>query len=236
MVFVDEVHGLGKDCEEFLYGALDEGLVSVILRDGVRARPVRVRLEPFTLVAATTKLGALSEAFRSRFRLRERLEPYGEEDIAEVVVRAAARLGTAASPEAAREVARRSRGTPREAIRILERARDIAQLAMAPGIELAHVGHAAERLGIDERGLDRVEVAALQLLLALGRPLGIEALAARLGVDLETFRSVHEPWLERSGFIERTDRGRAATEEARKLYGAKAEAAAARGARGPIAA
>ena len=94
------------------------------------------------------------------------------------------------------------------------------------GRELAHVVHAAERLGIDGRGLDRVEVAALRLLLALRRPLGIEALAARLGVDLATYRDVHEPWLERSGLVERTERGRVATEKARALYGGKATAAA----------
>jgi holliday junction DNA helicase RuvB len=218
-ILVDEIHNLAKACEEFLYGALEDRVVEAVLREGGRTRAVKIRLEPFTLVGATTRLGELSEPFRSRFRLRERLEPYGEEELSEVVVKAAARLGTSASAEAAREVARRSKGTPREAIRILERARDVAQVSAAQGIGLVHVDHAAERLGIDERGLDRVDRKALKLLLVRGRPMGIGAIASRLGMDLETFRDVHEPWLERSGLIERTEWGRIATEEARKLYG-----------------
>ena len=139
-----------------------------------------------------------------------------------MVTRAARKLGTEVSPEAALEVARRSRGTPRESIRILERARDIAQVEAAPVILLAHVGQAAERLGIDRHGLDRVERAAVRLLIERGRPLGRESLAARLGVDLETYRDVHEPWLERSGLVERTELGRVATPKANDLYGARA--------------
>jgi Holliday junction DNA helicase RuvB len=179
---------------------------------------VRIRIEPFTLVAATTRVGALSAPFRSRFRHVERLEPYGEEEIATVVKGVAVRLGTVVSPEAAREVARRARGTPREAMRILDRARDVAQMSGVRWISLAHVGQAAERLGIDEHGLDRVEQAAVRLLIERGRPMGREALAARLGVDLETYRDVHEPWLERSDLVERTEAGRVATAKSRALY------------------
>jgi hypothetical protein len=170
-------------------------------------------------LTATTRVGALSAPFRARFRHIERLEPYGEEEIAEVVMGAAMRLGTGVSPEAAREVARRSKGTPREAMRILDRARDIAQLSRVTRISLAHVGQAAERLGIDKHGLDRVEQAAVRLLVRRGRPMGREALVARLGIDIETYRDVHEPWLERSDLIERTEAGRIATRKARALYG-----------------
>jgi len=230
-LLIDEIHALEKDCEECLYTAMDDGTVSVVLRQGARTRIVRVRLEPFTLVGATTRLGALCEPFRARFRIRERLEPYVDEDLAEVVVRAAGRMGTEASPEAAREVARRSKGTPREALRILERALDVTQLSEASSIESDHVVQAAERLGIDRHGLDPVERRAVKLLLRLGRPLGEEALAARVGVDRGTFHEVHEPWLERAGLIERTERGRVATEEARRLYGR--EAGADSGARSP---
>jgi Holliday junction DNA helicase RuvB len=218
-VFIDEIHSLAHACEECLYPALEDGVVHLVLREGARNRALCVRLEPFTLIGATTRPGALSEPFRARFRLRERLEPYAEEELAEVVVTAGARLGTAPSSEAAREVARRARGTPREAIRILERARDVAQLAAAPGIDVAHVVHAAARLGIDEHGLDPVDRRAVKLLLRLGRPVGVDALTAKLGVDIETFRQVHEPWLERSGLLERTERGRTATEKAREVYG-----------------
>jgi Holliday junction DNA helicase RuvB len=143
-------------------------------------------------------------------------------------------------------VARRAKGTPREAIRILKRARDVARLSAeattdlahvvqdgAPAIRLAHVVQAAERLGIDRHGLDRVEQAAVRLLVERGRPVGVEALAGRVGVDRETFRDVHEPWLERSGLIERTERGRVATGEALELYGAEAEGRTVRRAREP---
>jgi Holliday junction DNA helicase RuvB subunit len=129
---IDEIHRLEEACQESLYSALEDGVLDVILREGGKTRAVRVRLEPFTLVGATTRPGKLSPPLRDRFRLQERLDPYGESELAEVVAKAAARLGATASPEAALEVARRARGTPRLAIRLLERARDVAQLALAP--------------------------------------------------------------------------------------------------------
>jgi len=225
-LFIDEVHSLEKACEGSLYGALEDGVVGVALREAGRggtvraaSRAVRIRLEPFTLVSATTRPGALSKPFRARFRHLKRLDAYEEGELAEVVERTAGRLGTTVSREAALEAARGSKGTPREAVRILERARDVAQLSGASGIDLAHVGQAAERLGIDEHGLDRVEEAAVKPLVARGRPMGREALSARLGVDLETFRNVHEPRLERTGLVERTEAGRVATPKAEELYG-----------------
>ena len=294
-LFIDEVHGLGTACEEALYPALEDSRVDVVLRDRSWTRTIRVRLEAFTLVGATTRLGALSEPFRARFRLRERLEPYGEEELAEIVARAAARLGSPVTAAAAREVARRSRGTPREAIQLLERARDIVQVSAAPEVspmsqvsvdpepnlahvgqmhhlsshaataqisdlvktgkmnsstydnsqaapkgkraagsaarqspviraaqvvEASHVAEAARRAGIDERGLGREEREIVRLLLCRGKPMGLEAIASRLGLDLETLRDVHEPWLERAGLVERTVHGRIATDKARAWYGA----------------
>ena len=219
LLFLDEIHGLAKACQEFLYPALEDGVVDVVLREGGKTRALRVRLEPFTLVGATTQPGMLCRPFRDRFRLRERLEPYGEEELVGVVVKAAVRLRPPATPESAREVARRAKGTPREAIRTLERARDIAQVSGAPGIEVDHVIQAAERLGIDGRGLDPVDRGAVKLLLRRGRPTGIKSIAAKLGIDLETYEDVHEPRLERSGLVERTPEGRIATEKARDLYG-----------------
>ena len=201
-------------------------MTDVVLREGGRTRAVRVRLEPFTLMGATTRLGKLSAPLRSRFRLLERLEPYGEAELAGVVEKAAGRIGTTVSPQAAREVARRSKGTPREAIRILGRARDVAQLAGATVIELAHVVQAAERLGIDERGLDPVDREVVALLLRRGKATALDAIAKRIGMDPETYGVVHEPWLERAGLLERTRDGRVATEEARKLYGARVKSGA----------
>jgi Holliday junction DNA helicase RuvB subunit len=281
-LFIDEIHGLGTACEEALYPALEDGRVDVVVRDRSRTRTIRVRLEPFTLVGATTRLGALSEPFRARFRLKERLEPYGEEELAEIVARAAGRLGSPVTFEAAREVAARSRGTPREAIQLLERARDIAQdsetaqvmdsseadlahvgqehglspYAVTPPIvnvslrpkstdatydsgksaragaeaakprlrrvhvvHAAHVREAAERAGLDERGLSREDRAVVRLLLERDAPMGLEAIASRLALELQTLRDVHEPWLERSGLVERTVHGRVATERARAWYG-----------------
>jgi holliday junction DNA helicase RuvB len=218
---IDEIHALGKELEEFLSSAMDDGAVGVVLRQGARTRIVRVRLSPFTLMGTTTVLGDLSEPFRSRFQLIERLDAYSEESLAEVTSRAAMRMGTVVDLVAAREIARRARGTPRAALRILERARDVSQVVGATSIESAHVVRAAESLGIDLHGLDDVDRKALRLLLALGRPMGEEALSARLGVDRRTFHEVHEPFLERRGLIERTERGRMATEEARRLYGVR---------------
>ncbi len=390
MLFIDELHRLDPACEESLYSALEDGTVSLVVRQGSRSRLLRVRLERFTLVGATTRLGAIAEPFRARFRHRERLEPYSEAELSEVVLKASARLGTPASPEAAREIARRSKGTPREAIRILEVARDLVQVEAAvassprdtleafEGISVAHVGQdaaisagavespesavahlghdidragaaqhetgehrerepsasegssvltvepvrhvetpcedapvahvgqdaaisadvisrrgtsvahvgqepvptplagspresggdaaaqvriagggvpagparqaandkecplplarkgpclsashvvdAAGRLGIDEWGLDPAEQSVVRFLARSGRAVGVEALASRLGLDLESLRDVHEPWLERAGLLERTERGRVATAKARAIYGDAARA------------
>jgi len=221
-LFLDEIHSLSASCQEFLYTALQERAVDVILREGTRSRKVRVRLEPFTLVGATTELGSLKRAFRDRFPLRERLDLYGEEDLAGVVVKAGARLGRPVTPEASREVARRSKGTPRVAISLLGRARDAAQLAGAPEIGLAHVVQAAEQLGIDGWGLDHDDRKALQALIRRGKPIGARSLAAKVGIDLDTYLEVHEPWLERLGLIERTPEGRMATPKAREFYGVRA--------------
>jgi len=215
ILFIDELHALGSDSEELLYSAMKECVVSVHQGGGIE----RLALEPFTLVGATTCPGALSEPFRSRFGIHLRLEHYGEEDLAELVIRAAEGMEIAATAQAAREIARRARGTPREALRILDRSRDVAELTGSRVLDLAHVGEAAGRLGIDLNGLDPVDRKAVKLLLKLGRPIGQEALAARLGIDRATFHEVHEPYLERLGLIERTERGRVATEEARRLYG-----------------
>jgi len=218
-LFIDEIHGLEKPCQECLYTALEDGFVSLLLEDGAQTTPLNLRLEPFTLVGATTHRGALAKPFRRRFKHCFALKPYKVEELAQVVLRAAAKLGLQVTPEAALAVARRGRETPAEAIQLLEHARDVAQAASAEVIEAAHVVQTAEELGIDENGLDETEQEAVKLLVARKTPLGVEALAARLGVDRETYREVHEPWLERIGLTERTDRGRFATEEARALYG-----------------
>jgi len=189
-----------------------------MLREGPRSHKVRLRLDPFTLVGATTELGALPRAFRDRFPLQESLDLYGDEDLAGVVVKAGARLKRSVTPEASQEMARRSKATPRVAISLLRRSRDLAQLAGAPEVGLVHVVQAAEQLGIDERGLGKLDRAVVRLLVRRRKPTGARAIAARLGIDLETYLNVHEPWLEHLGLIERTPEGRIATEKARELY------------------
>jgi Holliday junction DNA helicase RuvB len=217
--FIDEIHRLTKVCEECLYSALEDGVVDVLVAHGSQMRTIRIVLECFTLVGATTQLCALSEPFRSRFKLQERLEFYSEDELAEVIQRAAPRLGTAVSPEAAGAVARRARGIPREALRLLERVRDVAQSSPGGEIDVRHVDEVGERLGIDKNGLGPDDREILQVLISQGRPMGIEAISATLRMDPNTVKLVHEPYLVERGYIVRGARGREATSKARFHYG-----------------
>jgi Holliday junction DNA helicase RuvB len=191
----------------------------VLLAQGARTRTVRVVLAPFTLVGATTEPEALAEPFRARFRLQERLQFYGEAEIAAVVERAAPQLGAGASPEACAEIARRARGIPREALRLLERARDVMQVAAGAAIVPEHVLDAAARLGIDAEGLSLEERRIAQVLVERGRPMGIEAIAATLRLPSRTVRQVFEPYLVARGYLVRSSRGREATLKARGRFG-----------------
>jgi Holliday junction DNA helicase RuvB len=216
VLFIDEVHRLPGACEECLHSALEDGAIDVVVTDGSRSRTLRIALEPITIIAATTELGALAEPFRARFRLQETLEPYGLEDLALVVERAAPRLGVSVSAPAVRAIARRSRRTPREAVRLLERARDLATVAGRTAVEESDVEEAAQRLGIDADGLGPDDRRILALLLSRGRPLGLEAMAAALRLDPLTVKHVHEPYLVEEGYVHRGPRGREATARARR--------------------
>jgi len=229
--FIDEIHRLPVFCEECLYSALEDGVVDVVLAQaqGARTRTLRIVLLPFTLVGATTALAALAEPFRARFKLEERLEFYGEAEIRAVVERAAPRLSALVNAEACVAIARRARGTPREALRLLERARDLAQAsARAPekaSVEARHVEDAAERLGIDSEGLRVEEQRILEVLLARGRPMGIESIAATLRLDPLAVRLVHEPYLVGQGYVARGFHGREATAKARLRFASNRAAA-----------
>ena len=228
ILFIDEIHRLTAACEECLYAPMEDWALDLVLAQGTRLRTIRILLERFTLVGATTRLGSLSEPFRARFKLEERLELYGEEDLAEVVLRAARSTGVGCSGvavtlEAAQAMARRGRGTPREALRLLERARDAAQVRGGGGsttstIELEHVEEAAERLGIDGEGLGVDDRKILELLCAEDRPMGLQAMASTLGMDPVTLELVSEPYLLAKGYIARGPRGREATAKARSRY------------------
>jgi Holliday junction DNA helicase RuvB len=217
--FIDEIHRLPLSCSECLHEALEDGVLEVFVAQGLRMRAFTIRLERFTLVGATTELGSLPEPFRARFAIEERIEPYDEEALARIIERAAVRLRSSATEEVSRAVARRSRGTPREAIRLLKMARDVAQRDGARAIDRAHVEEAAARLGIDPEGLRIEERRLIEVLIARGAPMGIEALAATLRMDPGTVRRVHEPCLAERGYIVRTPRGREATEKARQRFG-----------------
>ncbi len=215
--FIDEIHGLSGKCQELLYSALQEGFLETLVADptSARVRTLRIRLEPFTLVAATTAPGALSESLRGRFALIERLENYTEGEIVEIVCRAARRGGYALDRAGALEIARVARGVPREALRILGQARKLAVVAGRTMITDDDVETARRMFALDEAGLTKEERSIVDLLLDRGKPTGIEAIAELLGMDANVIRALHEPWLLRAGFIDRTERGRVATERAR---------------------
>ena len=221
ILFIDEIHSIPRVGSECLHGALEDGAVDIQVFEGARSRMLRIALEPFTVVGATMEAGKLTRALRSRFKLEERLSPYTLLELEEVARRGAARLGFPASQDAAREVARRARGTPREALRLLEWARDVAQVGRSATLERAHVVEAAERRGLDGAGLLEAEREILDLLWRAQRPVGIEAIAATLGLDLEEVRAVHEPFLLRAGLIRRTPLGRELTVKGRKASEAR---------------
>ncbi|MCC6781679.1 MAG: Holliday junction branch migration DNA helicase RuvB [Planctomycetes bacterium] len=214
VLFVDEIHRLPRVVEEYLYSAMEDQAIDVVLDPGPSGRSVRIALEAFTLVGATTREGMLTGAFRSRFGLVERLEPYPDKDL-EVILRAAAkRLGMPIETLAAAELARRSRGVPRIALRLLRRMRDVAQLAAANAIDLATTRAGLTRLGIDELGLEDMDRKLLRALIERAAPTGIKTLAAMIEEAEDTIEDVFEPHLLRIGLIARTPQGRVATARA----------------------
>jgi Holliday junction DNA helicase RuvB len=223
VLFIDEIHGLRQPVTECLHTAMEDRFILPLVAERGHARSLRVELEPFTLVGATMEPGILPDAFRARFGIRVRLEPYVNEALARIVEKAARAPGLEISPAAAMAIARRSRGTPREALRLLWRARDAAQVASseplhhpAPSlIEASHVEESARLLEIDPDGLGAEDRRILEVLVARGRPMGLQTLAAMTGIDEATIRYFHEPYLLRKGYVIRTARGREATIEAR---------------------
>jgi Holliday junction DNA helicase RuvB len=213
ILFVDEIHRLSPVVEEYLYPALEDFTVDILLDRGPSARSLKLNLERFTLVGATTRAGLLSAPLRARFGVTFRLDYYGPEDLATIVHRSAGILGVEIAPDAAVELARRSRGTPRVANRLLRRVRDFA-LIKADGVVTLPVTHEALRLlGIDERGLDEMDRRLLDALIVKyqGGPVGLNTLAVVVGEEADTLEDVYEPFLVQEGFVKRTPRGREAT-------------------------
>jgi len=210
VLFIDEIHRLNPAVEEVLYPAMEDFELDLVIGEGPAARTVRIELQPFTLVGATTRLGLLTTPLRDRFGIPTRLEFYTEGELHEIVTRNAHKLGAPAEPDGAREIARRARGTPRIAGRLLRRVLDFAVVEGEGRITRAIADNALTRLGVDHRGLDGADRRYLRLIAEhyMGGPVGIETLSAALSESRDALEEVIEPFLLQQGLIQRTPRGR----------------------------
>ena len=210
VLFIDEIHRLNANVEEILYPAMEDFAYDIIIGKGPSARSLRLDLPKFTLVGATTRMGLLTGPLRDRFGIKEQLELYTPEDLSEIIVRSAGILDIHITPEGAREIASRSRGTPRIANRLLRRVRDYAQVKANGVIEASTASDGLGMLQIDELGLDAVDRRILSAMIEKfgGRPVGLDTIAAATGEDSSTIEDVYEPYLLQLGFIARTPRGR----------------------------
>ncbi|MDT8438895.1 MAG: Holliday junction branch migration DNA helicase RuvB [Wenzhouxiangellaceae bacterium] len=224
VLFVDEIHRLSPVVEEVLYPAMEDYRIDIIIGEGPAARSIQLDLPRFTLVGATTRAGLLTSPLRDRFGIVERLEFYDVDDLARIVQRSAGILGIACDAAGAAEIARRSRGTPRIANRLLRRVRDYAQVRAEGHIEHAVARAALEMLQVDAEGFDQLDRRLLHLLLDQfeGGPVGVESLAAALSEERGTIEDVIEPYLIQQGFLVRTARGRMATRKTWQHLGLKA--------------
>lgn len=221
VLFIDEIHRLSKNVEEILYPALEDYTLDIIIGKGPSARSIRLDLPKFTLIGATTKAGSLTTPLRDRFGIVSRLELYSVEDLKKIVKRSAKILDVEIEGQAAEEIARRSRGTPRIANRLLKRVRDYAIVLGDGNIDLKITKLALNKLEIDELGLDEIDRKLLDTMIVkyAGKPVGIEALAVTIGEEVDTIEDVYEPYLIQIGFISRTLRGRVVLPPAYKHLG-----------------
>ena len=221
VLFIDEIHRLSKSVEEILYPALEDFTLDIMIGTGQTAKSIRIDLPKFTLIGATTKAGSLTTPLRDRFGIVERLELYNVEQLKTIVKRSSKILGISIEDKAAEEIARRSRGTPRIANRILKRVRDYAVVLGDGVISLKMAKHALNKLEIDGLGLDELDRKILETIIFNfnGGPVGIETIATTVGEEVATIEDVYEPYLIQIGFISRTLRGRIALEPAYKHIG-----------------
>ena len=221
VLFIDEVHRMSPVIEEILYPALEDFELDIVIGQGPSARSVKVPLQPFTLIGATTRAGLLTAPLRSRFGIVHRLDFYTEADLTEIVMRSARILGVAIDPESTAEIARRSRGTPRIANRLLRRVRDFAEVR-ADGKITNEVCHSALRLlEVDEHGFDDGDRRLLRTIIDKfgGGPVGLNSLAAAISEEKDAIEDMYEPYLIQIGFLDRTSRGRVATARAYQYFG-----------------
>ena len=213
--FIDEIHRLSSVVEEYLYSAMEDFTIDIMLDKGPSARSVQLTLNPFTLIGATTRLGNLTSPMRDRFGVVLRLDFYEEKNLMEIIMRSANILEIEIHEDGAREIASRSRGTPRIANRILRRARDFAQIKSNGVINMDVAKDSLNRLGIDTNGLDDMDRRILTALVKKfnGGPVGLESLGVAISEDARTIEEVYEPYLIKEGFIQRTSRGRKALDK-----------------------
>lgn len=215
LLFVDEIHRLNRQVEEVLYPAMEDYVIDIVIGKGASARSIRLDLPKFTLVGATTRAGMLTAPLRDRFGVVHRLEFYTVDELTEIVLRSAHVFHVAIDREGAREIARRSRGTPRLANRLLKRVRDFAEVKYDGNITLSVANFALDLLEVDKYGLDNTDRSLLLAMIETfqGGPVGLDTLAACIGEDSGTIEDVYEPFLIQNGFLARTPRGRIVTEK-----------------------
>ncbi|QKY69566.1 Holliday junction branch migration DNA helicase RuvB [Lentibacillus sp. CBA3610] len=225
VLFIDEVHRLPRSVEEILYPAMEDFFIDIVIGDGPSARSVRIDLPPFTLVGATTRAGLLSAPLRDRFGIMSRLEFYEANELCDIVERTSEIFETTITHEAAAEIARRSRGTPRIANRLLKRIRDISQVKGEEEISLKTTDYALDMLQVDDAGLDHIDHKLLTGIIEgfQGGPVGLDTIGATIGEESQTIEDVYEPFLLQIGFIQRTPRGRVVTPKAYQHLGIRNE-------------
>ena len=221
VLFIDEIHRMAPSIEEILYPAMEDYELDIMIGQGPGARSVKVPVQRFTLVGATTRTGLLTSPLRARFGIVHRLDFYTEHDIHEIVLRSARILGVPIAPDAATEIARRSRGTPRVANRLLRRVRDYAQVRADGTISPAVAQRSLELLEVDLHGFDEVDRRLLRTIIDKfgGGPVGVASLAAAMSEERDALEDIYEPFLIQSGFLDRTPRGRVATARAYDYFG-----------------
>lgn len=224
VLFIDEIHRLNPAIEEILYPALEDYQLDLMIGEGPAARSIKIDLPPFTLVGATTRAGLLTSPLRDRFGIVQRLEFYSQQDLCVIVKRSASIFGVPIEAEGASEIARRSRGTPRIANRLLRRVRDYAEVKGDGGITREMAAAALDMLKVDSNGFDAMDHRLLQAIVKKfdGGPVGVDSLAAAIGEERSTIEDVLEPYLIQQGFMMRTLRGRVATQSTYRLFGMEA--------------
>ncbi|MBN2728486.1 MAG: Holliday junction branch migration DNA helicase RuvB [Bacteroidales bacterium] len=223
ILFIDEIHRLSSVVEEYLYSAMEDYRIDIMIESGPNARSVQIKLNPFTLVGATTRSGLLTAPLRSRFGINARLNYYNAETLKKIIVRSSGILKIDIDDEASDEIARRSRGTPRIANLLLRRVRDFAQIKGDGNIDLKITNYSLEALSIDENGLDEMDIRILETMIEKfrGGPVGLNTIATAVGEDSGTIEEVYEPFLIQQGYLMRTPRGREVTPKAFTHLGKK---------------